>query len=513
MQTTYNDAVRALNRLQSNAEAVARIVSSGDGDRHMRMLEIESCLKLLGINVDDLDRLSVIHVSGTKGKGSVCAMVESILRHSSLKTGLYTSPHLVEVRERIRINGVPLSQNAFASYFWDCFHKLKVLEEETSGPQYFKFLTAMGYYVFLKEQVDVAIVEVGIGGQFDYTNIVRRPVVCGITALGYDHTSMLGKTIEKIAWHKAGIIKKGAPVFTVKQDSGGLNVIMEKARELELSLEGEHQYTNASLAIQICQSWLSARKNGTAENDIAESLWHCKSVSETSENDAITANGHAESHEVPTASVFDLADNFRNGLKTCFWPGRNQVISRPRITYFVDGAHTPRSLRACQNWFLKSLTSNSTKQTTTQLARVLMFNCTSGRDPNQLLSELKGIEFNFAIFCPNLAHRDDVYADQMSYRLNDKRDIASCYKNESAWHAVSGSDQNTLVFSSVYDAIYWLDQQQDPLLVERPQKGVEFPPVQCQLATDCHIQLLVTGSIHLVGALFRALGPQIAPTC
>ena len=104
-------------------------------------------------------------------------------------------------------------------------------------------------------------------------------------------------------------------------------------------------------------------------------------------------------------------------------------------------------------------------------------------------------------------------SDQMSYRLNDKRDIASCYKNESAWHAVSGSDQNTLVFSSVYDAIYWLDQQQDPLLVERPQKGVEFPPVQCQLATDCHIQLLVTGSIHLVGALFRALGPQIAPTC
>jgi folylpolyglutamate synthase len=92
------------------------------------MKEIESCLRLLEISLDDLDTLSVIHVSGTKGKGSVCAMVESILRHSSLKTGLFTSPHLVEVRERIRINGYPLPHDLFASYFWSCYEKFKDIE-------------------------------------------------------------------------------------------------------------------------------------------------------------------------------------------------------------------------------------------------------------------------------------------------------------------------------------------------------------------------------------------------
>jgi folylpolyglutamate synthase len=138
----------------------------------------------------------------------------------------------------------------------------------------------MGFYVFLKERVDVAIVEVGIGGALDYTNIVRKPVVCGISSLGFDHTAILGDTIEEIAWQKAGILKIGAPAFTVKQDAGGLPVIEQRARDLkiplyivpdlsqypgqfpELSLAGNYQHTNASLALQLCHSWMITKDKG-----------------------------------------------------------------------------------------------------------------------------------------------------------------------------------------------------------------------------------------------------------
>jgi hypothetical protein len=145
------------------------------------------------------------------------------------------------------------------------------------------------------------------------------------------------------------------------------------------------------------------------------------------------------------------------------------------------------------------------------LARVLLFNCTSGRDPLVLLKELQELDFQFAIFCPNIAMRNDPLADQTSYRVNDETNMSVCQNNESAWHAVTGcSHSATAIFSSVHEAICWLDQGQDPLLKPLP-KSANTPDLPLQLAASAHIQLLITGSIHLVGAVFRALGPGIAP--
>jgi len=166
-----------------------------------------------GVKMEDLDKLSIIHISGTKGKGSTCAFCESILRHKGLKTGFYSSPHLMEVRERIRINGKPLPKEKFAKYFFDCWDNLCNNGDgqgKADMPAYFRFLTLMSFHVFLQEKVDVAVIEVGIGGAYDSTNIIRKPVVCGVTSLGMDHVITLGGTLESIAWQKAGIFK----VFT-----------------------------------------------------------------------------------------------------------------------------------------------------------------------------------------------------------------------------------------------------------------------------------------------------------
>jgi hypothetical protein len=136
---------------------------------------VESC-KLLGV---DLNSIRAIHIAGTKGKGSTSAMCERILRSAGFRTGLYTSPHLVDVRERFRINGGVLSKERFASYFW---HAHDVLSSK-GELQFFQFLTVLGFYIFTQENVDAAVIEVGLGGRLDATNALTSPVVCGITLL------------------------------------------------------------------------------------------------------------------------------------------------------------------------------------------------------------------------------------------------------------------------------------------------------------------------------------------
>ncbi|CAH8320546.1 unnamed protein product [Eruca vesicaria subsp. sativa] len=182
-----------------------------------------------------VSELKIIHVAGTKGKGSTCTFSESILRGYGLRTGLFTSPHLIDVRERFRLNGIEISQGKFVDYFWCCFHKLK---EKTSNeipmPTYFCFLALLAFKIFATEQVDVVILEVGLGGRYDATNVIQKHVVCGIASLGYDHMEILGHTLTEIAAEKAGIFKSGVPAFTVPQPDEAMRVLNEKASKLEV---------------------------------------------------------------------------------------------------------------------------------------------------------------------------------------------------------------------------------------------------------------------------------------
>jgi len=158
-------------------------------------------------------RFPIIHVAGTNGKGSVCAMLEAIYRHAGLKTGLFTSPHLIRLGERIQINREPISDDAIVSWVG----RLKPVAEQLAGadgeghPTFFEFMTAMAFEHFASQRVDVAILETGLGGRLDSTNVVT-PEVSVITSISLDHQEQLGDTLEKIAREKAGIVKPGKSV-------------------------------------------------------------------------------------------------------------------------------------------------------------------------------------------------------------------------------------------------------------------------------------------------------------
>ena len=213
---------------------------------------IREVLKKLGNPQDDL---KCIHVAGTNGKGSVCAMLESILREAGYKTGLYTSPHIWEYTERIKISGKDISRADFAGYVEKIINLGVHLTE-------FEILTVMMFLYFKEHGVEVAVIETGLGGRLDATNVIKENLCSIITQIDLDHTDRLGDTREKIAYEKAGIIKPNCPVIT----GMGYEVIKDKADECNsmfilvppqvkkefaeaLSLKGSHQIENLSLVI------------------------------------------------------------------------------------------------------------------------------------------------------------------------------------------------------------------------------------------------------------------------
>jgi folylpolyglutamate synthase len=384
-ERSFEKAVELLETLQSNKQVVKTLSTSGQDANAVAIPEMLGLLRKVGYPPEDFaDRLNFIHVAGTKGKGSVCAMVESILlqyrgstgesqKGTLGKIGLYTSPHLTTVRERIRIDGITLSKRTFARHFFFLWDRFSNADCETR-PSYFRYLTIMALHTFIQEGVETAIIECGIGGEYDSTNILPQGSVTatGITSLGIDHVGMLGETIEEIAWHKAGIMKGGVPAFTVKQSPGAQGVLEIRAsekgvdlavvepssatEELKLGLGGEFQNENAALATSLAACHL--RRLGI-----------CRDVPEPG----------------PTA-LDTLPGNFVAGLQTVEWPGRCQILKDGNLTWYLDGAHTSDSIRAAATWFRGHLVQAQAEPNPPS-ATMLIFN-QEDRDGVALLRDL-----------------------------------------------------------------------------------------------------------------------------
>ncbi|ETW08691.1 hypothetical protein, variant [Aphanomyces invadans] len=331
----------------------------------------------------DASTLSVVHVAGTKGKGSTCAFTESILRAHGSRTGLFTSPHLIHPNERFRINGTPVSDDLFVDTFWTLWDALEASKNDLGSypriPNYFTMLTLMALRMFVDERVDVAILEVGLGGRLDATNVIEKPVVCGITALDYDHTRILGSTLDKIAREKAGIIKAGVPVFTIAQAPEAAQALAACAaaepsplvvvppltsfnlpvQATKFMLQGQYQHINASLAVALSSTWLAV-KAGKPIPPLNEAI---------------------------TPIVL-------KGLQATSWPGRAQNIvdSVSGAIFHLDGAHTPLSVSCCVAWF-ESCCDDPSKRTT------LIFNCHHERDIVSLFQPLLAARFDNVVFC------------------------------------------------------------------------------------------------------------------
>ena len=234
-------------------EAVKLLTSQGKFRVELGLDRISKVLDLLG---NPQDKLKCIHVAGTNGKGSVCAILDSILRESGVKTGLYTSPHIFEYTERIKISGIDISREDFSKYVGLI---CSVADKNNIDLTEFEILTAVMFEYFADNSVEVVILETGMGGRFDATNIIKSNLCSIITHIDYDHTERLGNTLDKIASEKAGIIKPGCPVIT----SEGYEVFKDRADENDslflltapfvdtsnLALKGVHQGANLALAL------------------------------------------------------------------------------------------------------------------------------------------------------------------------------------------------------------------------------------------------------------------------
>ncbi|MBV9397928.1 MAG: bifunctional folylpolyglutamate synthase/dihydrofolate synthase, partial [Bryobacterales bacterium] len=215
---TYPDSVRFLYEL-GNEIKTAKL-----GLERIRMV-----LAALG---DPQRAFRVVHVAGTNGKGSTCAMIEAGLRVAGVRTGLFTSPHLVEPTERIQIGGAPVTTDQFREAF-EVVHTTAERLDLDCHPTYFETVTAMGFWLFRELRVDTAVVEVGLGGRLDATNVVQ-PALTVITPIDFDHEVYLGHTIEAIAGEKAGILKPGVPAVFARQRPEAASVLRERARELDV---------------------------------------------------------------------------------------------------------------------------------------------------------------------------------------------------------------------------------------------------------------------------------------
>ncbi|KAH8920519.1 FolC bifunctional protein [Atractiella rhizophila] len=496
----YKSAVEALNSLQTNHQVLDQIRKTGRPNVNGRRSidEDREYVKRIGYQLEDLNKLNVIHITGTKGKGSTSAFCDSLLRcmKPELKVGMYTSPHLVAVRERIMIDGRPLEEEKFAKYFWEVWDRLeesakKVGDESDMKPKpmYFRYLTLLMWHVFLSEKVDASIIEVGIGGTFDSTNIVPKPKIAGITSLGIDHVTVLGKTIPEIADQKGGIYKQDVPAFTVEQPQEGFEVLKRKAteanvrsfnvvtinpelRHLTLGLAGVHQLSNASLAVSMVLAFL----NPTA--DLATS----------------TTPPHLHSSIIAPSPLPPL---IVKGLEEVRWPGRCQIAERGRLRWLLDGAHTVESLKVCAEWWVDTVKTHPNRK------RVLIFNCTSGRSGESLLDSFlttaAGVAFedgkktldrffDNVIFCTNVTYKDggfkgDLQASNISpeslQQMTVQQELADI------WRVLVQRDDLT-PFRASETAVSVLPSIEDAIQL---------------VQTEGTVDVLVTGSLHLIGGL------------
>ena len=275
----------------------------------------------------------IVHVAGTNGKGSTCALNEAALRAAGYRTGLFTSPHLLEPTERIRIDGAPVPRDLFTDAFrrvHEAAERLIQAEALELHPTYFETVTAMAFVLFRDLGAEWIVLETGLGGRLDATNVVL-PVVATITPVDFDHEALLGSSLEAIAGEKAGILKPGVPAVFARQRAAAEEVLERRAAQLGVPVTRTREWEVRDLTLQAGGSQFLAR--GRREVRIT-----CPLAGEYQVENALTAVATLDLLGIPTAAI-------ERGIAAARWPGRlERVAVRPDIV--LDGAHNPAGARA-----------------------------------------------------------------------------------------------------------------------------------------------------------------------
>ncbi len=319
---TYSSAVAYLYRLQ----------------KHGIKLGLETMTALMVRLSLPQTRYRTLHIGGTNGKGSTAAIAAAVLQAAGYRVGLYTSPHLVEFRERVRINGEMIAESRVAVLT----EQLKTLCQPDLLPTFFEFTTAMAFQHFADSRVDVAVLEVGLGGRFDATNIVT-PMACAVTTISLDHQEYLGTTVSSIAFEKAGIFKPAVPVVLGRLEDDAWRTIEQVARDRQAPVfrlnedfrtEGEWpaQFSYRGMGVQY--DGLTCALEGRHQLDNAA----C----------ALALLGAAAPQGIAVT-----AEAVRQGLREVKWAGRLEVVDR-RPVILLDGAHNPAAATVLAEYLASS---------------------------------------------------------------------------------------------------------------------------------------------------------------
>ncbi len=289
---------------------------------------VYSCLGRLG---NPHEKIRAVHVTGTNGKGSVCALFDSVFRAAGLRTGLFISPHLISLTERITIDGREMDRKDFAALFEE------VLK---AGPDlsFFELLTCMAFLNFDRAQTDIAVMEVGIGGRLDTTNVLPRPVLSVITSVDLDHQKYLGETIAEVAGQKAGIIKSGGICLAPMLPEAARGPILQEAQK---------QMAQARFLAPVFEvagyDWPRGRMRLRHKKTCEELELALLGASQVS-NATLVYEGVSILNGAggPPISREHIAQGF---ARVC-WPGRFQILDRGGAVYILDGAHNPEAARA-----------------------------------------------------------------------------------------------------------------------------------------------------------------------
>ena len=312
------------------AAAVAALEARQEARIELGLERVRDHLQRLG---SPHEALRCVHVAGTNGKGSTCAILESVLRAAGLKTGLYTSPHLSDVRERVRVDGEPISRQDFAELM-----NVTLSEDLARRLTYFELLTSLAFQWFTRRRCDVVVLETGLGGRLDATNVIGAPLASVITSIDFDHTQFLGRTLRSIASEKAGIIKAGRPALCGPMAPEALAVMRARAEEVGARLSVVKPWRIAAVDWRRGrQTLLEGRKRRTLSL-----LGERQGVNAALARAALDSAGL----EVSPAA-------WREGLANARWPGRFEVIFSPKKGHVavLDGAHNPQASKAlAETW-------------------------------------------------------------------------------------------------------------------------------------------------------------------
>ncbi|MBR3764563.1 MAG: bifunctional folylpolyglutamate synthase/dihydrofolate synthase [Clostridia bacterium] len=316
---------------QQVIDAIHGSYQTGSKNGHRNVLAL---LDALGVTMAEGQYdPKIIHVAGTNGKGSTCAMLAAVLKAAGYRIGLYTSPFLQHYQERIRIGGVPLTDDLMVKYGNPLVEAAKALEAQGDFVTPFEMGTALALAAFAGEKCDFAVIEVGMGGRLDPTNIVQ-PVACAITAIGLDHMGYLGDTLEQIAGEKAGIIKENVPVVCYPAESGVRQVFADAAArqnaplvQLDESgiLHAEGDAHGSTVTYRLGRLWPDMRIGLPGQYQQRNAMTVLALV------ETLTAQGHA----IPEEAV-------RRGLAEAVWPARLEWAGN----VLIDGAHNPQGVDA-----------------------------------------------------------------------------------------------------------------------------------------------------------------------